>query len=123
MGLIKHPVYTHIKWGHLQSGSSTDMPVATKQKLGEAHTGYRELTICKGTSPGTSGLKIQVSEGGAMGRGGDNERGEDGGHWDLVFGVDLLSLAPSFLCFLATMRRAAFIHHLDKRGDKAIMAP
>lgn len=47
MGLIKHSVYTHIKWGHLQSGNSTDMHGVTKQKLGEAHTGYRELTICK----------------------------------------------------------------------------
>lgn len=29
----------------------------------------------------------------------------------------------SLFCFLATMRRAALIHQLDKKGDKVIMAP
>lgn len=97
MGLIKHPVYTHVNVGHPQSWSSTDMPVATKQKLGDAHrvqrTGDLQMNVHR---------DFWVEESGLRGWGYGEEwrqqrRGEDGGHWDHVFGGDLLSVAPSFL--------------------------
>lgn len=116
---IKHPVDAHIKSGHPQSGSSMDI---TKQKLGDAHRVQRTDELQMNVP-----RDFWVEDSGLRGWSYGEEWRQQGGVRMEVTGV--MSLERIFrpwlplFCFPATMRRAALIHHLDKKGDKVIMAP